>query len=91
MGWFYVVLTVAAGGFFYWLRGCCRWLYGLCEILIALLIIFLIWFPHGPHVLGAGGDTLWDIFLTKTVSIFVGVYAFVRGCDNFVTGLRNPE
>jgi hypothetical protein len=91
MGWLYLVLTILAGVFFYWLRGRCRWLYGLSEIFVSVIIIFLIWFPHGPRLLAIGGDSFWDIFLSKTVSIFVGVYAFVRGCDNLVTGLRNPD
>jgi len=91
MNWLYFVLTVAAGGFFYWLRRHCRWLYGLSEILIALVIIFLIWFPYGPRVLGLAATTFLDIFLSKTVSIFVGVYAFVRGCDNLIGGLREPN
>jgi hypothetical protein len=91
MAWLYMALTIAAGAFFYWLRGRCRWVYGIVEIAVALLIIFLIWFPHGYRLLSVGGETFWDIFLSKTVSIFVGVYAFVRGCDNLIGGLREPN
>jgi hypothetical protein len=91
MKWLYFAVTIAAGVFFYWLRGNCRWLYGISEILVALLIIFLIWFPHGPTALLISDVTIWDILLSKTVSIFVGVYAFVRGCDNLIGGLREPQ
>jgi ABC-type transport system involved in cytochrome c biogenesis permease subunit len=89
MAWLYIVLTIAAALFFYWLR--CRWLawYAFSEIMVALLLIYLAFFPHTNYLLINGGG-FWDTVLTEPVKIFAGIYAFVRGCDNIVTGLRNP-
>jgi hypothetical protein len=90
MEWFYIVLTIAAGTFFYWLR--CRWLawYGFSELIVALLLIYLTFFPHTNYLLLVGGGS-WDKAFTEPVKLFAGIYAFVRGCDNIVTGLRNPR
>jgi hypothetical protein len=79
--------TLIAGFFFYWLRCRHRALYGASEILVAFLLISQTFFPHMPRVLGVGGDTFLDIMMPKTLSIFVGIYALVRGLDNINTGL----
>jgi hypothetical protein len=87
MEWLYIALTIAAAIFFYWLR--CRWLgwYGVSEIVVALLLIYLAFFPHTNYML-VKNSGVWDRLLTEPVKIFAGIYAFVRGCDNIVTGLR---
>ena len=61
MGWLYIVLTITAAIFFYWLR--CRWLawYGFSEILVAFLLIYLAFFPHTNYLLISGG-TVWTAF-----------------------------
>jgi hypothetical protein len=90
MEWLYVVLTVAVATFFYWLR--CRSLpwYGFSELVVALLLIYLAFFPHTNNLL-LNRSTVWDTILTEPVKIFAGIYAFVRGCDNIVTGLRKAR
>jgi hypothetical protein len=57
-------------------------------MLISFLLIYLAYFPHTNYLLLESG-TLWDTILTEPVRIFAGIYAFVRGCDNIVTGVRN--
>jgi hypothetical protein len=95
MSWIYIVMTIIAGCFFYWLRTWCQWLYGLSELVVALLIIILTWLPHGelPYALVVSHKAVpfTDILAPKIVSIFVGVYALVRGVDNIITGLRQPS
>jgi hypothetical protein len=77
MAWLYILITVVAGCFFYWLRSRHRWLYGITELLIALVIIILTWVPHGeiPYVIEVEHTVvpLSDILLPKIVNIFVGV------------------
>ena len=93
MPWVYLGLTVLAGLFFYWLRNNHRVLYGVSEILAALALMYVIYFPHGgPMTLSAGQDfppSILDILTSRAVAFFVSVYGFVRGCDSIVTGLRN--
>jgi hypothetical protein len=84
----YFGLTVLAAMFFYWLRSWHRVLYGLSELGVALLLMYLAYFPHTNYLLLEGGG-VWDLILTKPVQIFAGIYAFVRGMDNIVTGLRD--
>jgi len=52
--------------------------------------MFLAYFPHTNNLLLNWGG-IWDTVLTEPVKIFAGIYAFVRGCDNMVTGLREPN
>jgi hypothetical protein len=62
------------------------------EIIVALLIMFLTFFPHGPVVIITEYEPpFWDKLATKTVAIFAGVYAFVRGLDNINTGLPSSS
>jgi hypothetical protein len=82
-----MIVLIAAGLFFYWLRIRCLVLYGLSEILFALLLMFLWCWPYRPAFLLIGGYS-WPLSL---VAWFVAVYAFVRGCDNFVTGARSAR
>jgi hypothetical protein len=46
MPFVYLVLTVMAGLFFYWLRNNHRILYGTSEILAALALMYVVYFPH---------------------------------------------
>ncbi len=92
MAWLYLVLTIAAGGFFYWLRGSCRSLYGFLEIVVALVIMGMAVFSDGSacgNCLLISGPLLSQVVLTKSIGIIGGIYGFVRGLDNFVTGLRS--
>ena len=98
MPWVYSVGTIIIGFFFYWLRNNHRVFYGLSEILAALALIYVAYFPHGVGgIETAGGaappyiSTIWDTLISRAVPFFTSVYAFVRGCDNIVVGLREPE
>ena len=91
MPFVYLVLTVMAGLFFYWLRNNHRILYGGSEILAALALMYVIYFPHGGPMLLISDyvpTPLLDILSSRAVGFFASVYGFVRGCDNIVTGLR---
>jgi hypothetical protein len=92
MPWVYLVLTVFAGIFFYWLRSNHRIVYGLSELLAALALMYVVYFPHGGRLILTGGyvePTLLDMLTSRAVAFFASVYGFVRGSDNIVTGLRN--
>ena len=91
MPFVYVVLTVVAGLFFYWLRNNHRVWYGLSEILAALALMYLVYFPHGgPGVLGTYGSTppsLLDIltpvavpFLPVSMAWFAAVITSSPAC-----------
>jgi hypothetical protein len=40
-----IFLTIAAGLFFYWLRCKAQFWYGLCEIVVAVIVIYLTFVP----------------------------------------------
>jgi hypothetical protein len=49
-----------------------------------------LYFPHGYILLATDSvPTFWELLPTQMVSLFASIYAFVRGCDNIMTGLRN--
>jgi hypothetical protein len=89
------VTTIVIAFIFYWLRKNHRILYGLIEILVALFFIYVTYFsPPGPTFLVWGKIVPAPLIYTlvqRSVTFFVGVYAFVRGFDNLVTGLREPN
>jgi hypothetical protein len=93
--WVYSIGTLIGGLFFYWLRSNHKAVYGLCEIVISFVIIYIAYFPHGGGTLLAGDDyvppPLGSLIASSVVAFFGSVYVFVRGCDNFVTGIRNPH
>jgi hypothetical protein len=87
--WVATGATVIAGLFFFGMRLKCRVLYGISEIIVAFGLMYIRYFPHGGgHILGNGGlpPSFLDTLAVEAVPIFVSVYAFVRGCDNLVTG-----
>jgi hypothetical protein len=94
MPWVYSVLTVIIRLFFYWLRSNRRVWYGFSEILVAFGLMCVTYFPHGGMVALAAAyvsPTILDTLTSRAVPFFASVYAFVRGCDNFVAGLREPN
>jgi hypothetical protein len=91
MGYLYLTLAVIAAVFFYWLRARYRILYGLSEIAVSILILVLIFIPPTKDsALLISSGSPWFPTLTNAVSLFAGIYAFVRGLDNIVSTLRNP-
>jgi hypothetical protein len=62
-------------------------LYGVAEIVVALLLIHIFFFPEGQGVLGVGVwvgplGPVWGELLSRGVTLFGGLYALVRGLDN---------
>jgi hypothetical protein len=94
MPWVYSGLTVLIGLFFYWLRTNHRAWYGFSEILVAFGLLYVTYFPHGGEVLLTVDyvpPTILDTLTSRAVPFFASVYAFVRGWDNIVEGLREPN
>jgi hypothetical protein len=87
MHWVFFALAILTGVILYWCRCHHRLWYGVGEILVALLLLYIFFFPEGPTALGAGGWTgslgpVWGAILSRTVNLFAGLYALVRGLDN---------
>jgi hypothetical protein len=80
-----LLATIAAGFFFYGLRCRQRLYYGLFEVAVALVIIFLTFHP-GTVFLITEDYTWWGWLLSKGVGVLAGVYAMVRGLDNIGQG-----
>jgi hypothetical protein len=76
-----ILLTITAGLFFYWLRCRFQLLYGLCEILVAVVVIHLTFLP-AAIVLGTGAVSFASLLMSKAVGIIGGIYILVRGMDN---------
>ena len=87
MGWVYLALSVLVWIFLYWLRCHHRVFYGMCEIVVALLLMYIFFFPEGhPRLaseewVGTLGP-VWGGLLSRGVTLFGGLYALVRGLDN---------
>jgi hypothetical protein len=87
MGWVYFVVTILFGLFLYWLRRRHRILYGVAEIVVALLLLHIFFFPEASGALATGNwigplGPLWGELLSRAVTLFGGLYALVRGFDN---------
>jgi hypothetical protein len=94
LAWVYSVGTVIIGLFFYWLRSNYRVWYGVSEIVAAFALMYVAYFPHGGPVallVASVPTTILDTMIVRAVPVLASVYAFVRGCDNFVGGLREPQ
>ena len=76
-----ICLTIIGGLFFYWLRCRFRFWYGLCEIVVAVVVIYLSFVP--PYTAMALADmSLSRLQMSKAIGILGGVYILVRGMDN---------
>jgi hypothetical protein len=90
MGWLLFFVLIGIGIFFYWLRYRHRLLYGILEILVALVLLYVGIFPAETYALLIREPPRSDIVIagvTKMVTVFGAVYVFVRGLDNIDTGL----
>jgi hypothetical protein len=69
-------------------------MYGVSEIIAPLALMVVAYFPHrGPVGFGVTyvPRAIGEVLASGAVPIFASVYAFVRGWDNIVTGLREPN
>ena len=87
MHWVGFALAILAGVVLYWCRCRHRVWYGVGEILVALLLLYIFFFPEGVGVLATGMwvgslGPVWGGILSRTVNLFAGLYALVRGLDN---------
>jgi hypothetical protein len=87
-----IVLTVIVGGLAYWARCQHQFLYGVLEIVIALVVIVLTFapqtgFPQTASSLLVQGPSVWGVLLPKGIGASAGVYIMVRGLDNMEKGL----
>jgi hypothetical protein len=76
-----IFLTITAGLFFYWLRCRFRFWYGVCEIVVAVVVIYLTFVP--PYTAMVLADMSPSrLLISKGVGILGGIYILVRGLDN---------
>ena len=83
----WMLVTIMFGVFFYALRCRQRLWYGLIELAVAFIIIFLTFHPPGPIVLAVDEPTWWGTLLTRCAGSLAGVYFIVRALDNIEKGL----
>jgi len=87
MPWVYSGVTILVGLFLYWLSRRFRVIFGLIEIVVALGMMWLRFFPHGASAyLITAPPSFLEGLANATVAWVVIVYVFVRGWDNVVSG-----
>jgi drug/metabolite transporter (DMT)-like permease len=84
------VIVLAALGL-YKLRRRRRLLYGVIEVLVAVVFIVLAFYPQssGGNVLtdaSPSSSTVIGVLISRLISLSAGVYIFVRGLDNIDNG-----
>jgi|EndMetStandDraft_5_1072996.scaffolds.fasta_scaffold185694_2 hypothetical protein len=82
---FFVVAAIGTALFFYWIRCQTRLWYGVIEIAVAVLIIFLTFYPQTNYLLIAQSSQ-WS-WLSRAAGALAGIYVIVRGLDNIENGL----
>jgi hypothetical protein len=81
-----IVITIVLGISFYIMRFRWQLAYGIFEILVSLVVIFLTFYPQTNYLLLA--EFSWQgWFLSKGVGVLAGIYVMVRGLDNIEKGL----
>jgi hypothetical protein len=76
---------IIIGLFFYWLRRNFQCAYGICELIVALTVFYLVLYPASYAI--TNGDVLFiSMWLGRFYGILIGVYLFVRGMDNVSNG-----
>lgn len=80
-----LLLAIIPGLFFCFVRS---WplVYGIVELVVALAIIFVTFFPHTPYLL-YDEPPWWGVQLSRFIGSIAGVYVMVRGLDNIERGL----
>lgn len=83
----YIAVTIVVALFFYMLR-CRRQLwYGVCEIIVAFVVIYLAFKPPYTALALAQGYSPIGIQVQHYYGLLAGIYIFVRGMDNIRAGL----
>jgi hypothetical protein len=87
MGCVYFLATILFGLFLYWLRCRHRSVYGVAEIVVPLLLLFIFFFSEGQGSLPTGNwvgplGPEWRELLSRGVTLFGGLCALARGLDS---------
>jgi hypothetical protein len=86
-----MLVPIAIAILFYWLRLRHRLLYAVAEILFALGLTVVAWFPAERHEMLAEESSTWDhtvAWVSQKTTLFGAIYVFVRGLDNLDVGLQ---
>ena len=87
MGCVYFLAAILFGLFLYWLRCRHRSLYGVAEIVVPLLLLYIFFFPEGHgyapmrNSVGPFGPE-WGKLLSSGVTLVGGLCALARGFDS---------
>jgi hypothetical protein len=84
----WILATIIAALFFYRLRSRCRWLYGLIELAVGVVILIATFYPAESGLLLAEQPYWgWGWLVSRSVGVLSGIYVIVRGLDNFDKGM----
>jgi hypothetical protein len=81
-----ILVTVGFGLIFYWLRSRCRLAYGAIELVVALAVIILTFYPQSYALLYQKPPLVGSL-LSQSAGILAGIYVMVRALDNIHEGL----
>jgi hypothetical protein len=79
-------ITIVVGLLLYTLRCRAQFWYGVCEIVVAVVVIYLVLRPAYDFPI-FGGYSPFGMELQKSYGILAGLYIFVRGMDNIRNGM----
>jgi len=83
MRWVEFALAILFGLFLYWCRCRRRVWYSAVQLIAALALICLAFFPNWPNLLWSGWTGPdWGEHLPRMITLIGGLYALVRGLDN---------
>ena len=91
MTFFWTSLVVAFAIGFYWLRCQIKLVFGLIEVIVALLVIYFSINPANHALLASPAASDLEILLSSSTVLLGGVYIFVRGLDNIGQKLPKPS
>ena len=82
----WVLMTIGVGFFFYGLRCRLRLCYGVLELMVAFVIIYLTFHPLRINLADLE-PPLSNWLLSKSVGFLAGIYVMIRALDNIEKGL----
>jgi hypothetical protein len=86
VGLAYIVGCILLGVCFYWLQRKHPGWYGISEVVVAVIVIYLAFYP--PSVSAVAKDTPWLAhYVFRVYGIIAGIYLFVRGMGNIYESL----